>query len=137
MSLYLRRPARPPGPGTITGAVGRAGGSAMAVHARYLTEARANALIGVFISVTTIPAAPYRWVCRSRSRAGAKRGGQRCNYCSTSSRSSWPAPWASARSAGSGVDARAGERVTALREGPATNTSSPGSMMRIFPGPWL
>ena len=55
-----------------------------------LTEARANALIGVFISVTTIPAAASR-ACRSRTRAGARHAGQRSSSCSTSSCSSWSA----------------------------------------------
>jgi uncharacterized membrane protein len=45
-----------------------------------LTEARANALIGVFISVTTIPAAASiggRWP----TAAGARRAAHWCSCC--------------------------------------------------------
>jgi hypothetical protein len=49
-----------------------------------LTEARAGALIGVFISVTTIPPLPT-WACPWPIPAGARPGGRPSSCCST-----WP-----------------------------------------------
>jgi uncharacterized hydrophobic protein (TIGR00271 family) len=45
-----------------------------------LTESRANALIGVFISVTTIPRLPIS-ACLSPLAAGMKQAARPCNCC--------------------------------------------------------